>query len=526
MILPFLNQYQNKSLRTIGTFGGLDERPTIEENFFADMRNVSCRYFPVLATRKPRGGDPDELTEPHGLFWKNGLFYVDGLNAYYNGTQVSGLTLSDGDKQLVGMGAYIIIFPDKIAFNTSTRTYKSLDATLTQSSTATFAPLSQDSAYTKITLSGINNVFNQYDAVTISGCTNAQYNATKIITETGTNYIVVTGALSTSFTQASGLKFERKTPAMDYVCEYNNRLWGCSSANHEIYASKLGDPFNWNAFEGISTDSYALTVGSDGDFTGCIAHMGYVIFFKEEYIHVMYGDKPSNYSLNTKQLPGVKKNCEKTMQIINETLFYVGRNGVYAYNGAVPTLISDNLEKSMGTCVAGKQDDVYYLSCVRDGKPELLTYDTKHQLWHKQDELQFAFTAYGDGILYYIDSDDNLNTITGDSDERIEWFIESGDIVEGSLDQKYVSLIRFNFWMENASEANIFMRYDDEPLWEKKGTIKSIKNMTYTVPIIPKRCNKYRYRIEGYGQVKLFGLAREVEGGSEKNGSIYSGFRR
>lgn len=526
MVFPFLTSQLNKSLRSVGTFGGLDERPVVEDSFFSDMKNISDRFYPVLATRKPRGNTISEVTYPRGIFWKNGLFYVDGLDAYYDGQQIAGLTLSDSEKTLIGMGAYIIIMPDKIAFNTSTKVWESLDATLTQSSTATFAPLSQDSAYTKITLSGIDDVFKQYDAVKISGCTNSAYNVTKVITEVGNDYIVVTGALSSSFTQASGLTFERKAPDMDYVCEYNNRLWGCSSASHEIYASKLGDPFNWNAFEGISTDSYVLTVGSDGDFTGCIAHMGYVIFFKEQYIHVMYGDKPANYSLNTKQLPGVKTGCAASLQIINETLYYVGRNGVYAYNGAVPMLISDNLTKSMSVCVAGRQDDVYYLSCTRDGKHELLTYDTKYHLWHKQDDLRFVCTAFGEGVLYYIDTDGNLSTITGDNDEKIEWFVESGDIVEGSIDQKYVSKIRFNFWMDDHAEANIFMRYDDDPLWERKGTVKSIKNMTYVLPIIPKRCNKYRYRIEGYGQFKLFGMVREVEGGSEVNGSIYSGKRR
>ena len=526
MILPYLSQNLYKSLRSIGTYGGLDERPAIEDNFFSDMKNVSSRFYPILATRKPRGVVLEEVTNPKGIFWKNGLFYVDGLDAFYDGEQVSGLTLSDSKKTLIGMGAFIVIFPDKIAFNTSTKTWQSLDAALTQSATATFAPLLQDSAYTKITLSGIDDVFNQYDAVTISGCTNSAYNTTKIITEIGSDYIVVTGALESSFTQASGLKFERTAPDMDYVCEYNNRLWGCSSLNHEIYASKLGDPFNWNAFEGISTDSYALTVGSDGDFTGCIAHMGYVIFFKEQYIHVIYGDKPSNYSLNVKQLPGVKADCAESLQIINETLYYVGRNGVYAYNGAVPTLISDNLEKTMSYCIAGKQDDVYYLSCVRDGKPELLTFDTKYRLWHKHDDLQFVCTAFGDGVLYYIDTHGYLSTITGNSAEKIEWFVESGDIVEGSIDQKYVSKIRFNFWMDDHAEANIFMKYDDDPLWERKGTVKSIKNMTFVLNIIPKRCNKYRYRIEGYGQFKLFGMVREVEGGSEVNGSIYSGKRR
>lgn len=526
MNLPYLSSQPYKSLVSIGTFGGLDERPTIDNNFFADTKNVSSRFYPTLTTRQTRGDVLGELSNPNGLFWKNAVFYVDGVKAYYDFEQIPGLQLKSGMKQLVGMGAYIIIMPDKIAYDTNTKTWKTLGAKLTQSFTATFAPLSAGSAYTKITLSGIDDVFNQYDAVTITGCTNASYNTTKIITETGTDFIVVTGALDSSFTQASGLKFERSVPDMDFVCEHNNRLWGCSSKNHEIYASKLGDPFNWNAFEGISTDSYVLSVGSDGDFTACVAHMGYVIFFKEQYIHVMYGDKPSNYSLNTKQLPGVKTHCAASVQIINETLYYVGRSGVYAYNGAIPVCISDNLTKPMLECIGGKQDDIYYLSCERDGKSELLTFDTKRQLWHKQDDLRFRCAAFGEGVLYYIDSDGNLSTITGERDEHIEWYAESGDIVEGSIDQKYVSKIRFNFWMDSHSEANIFMKYDDGPIWERVGTVKSIKNMTYVFNIIPKRCNKYRYRIEGYGQFKLFGMAREVEGGSEVNGSIYSGYRR
>ena len=94
------------------------------------------------------------------------------------------------------------------------------------------------------------------------------------------------------------------------------------------------------------------------------------------------------------------------------------------------------------------------------------------------------------------------------------------------IDQKYITKIRFNFWMDKDCEANIFMKYDDDPLWERKGTIKSVKNMTFVIPIIPRRCNKFRYRIEGFGGFKLYGMAREVEGGSEVNGSIYSGFRR
>ena len=67
---------------------------------------------------------------------------------------------------------------------------------------------------------------------------------------------------------------------MDFICENENRLWGCKEDT--IYSSKLGDPFNWNVFDGLSTDSYAVNVRIDGDFTACCSYLGYPVFFKEE----------------------------------------------------------------------------------------------------------------------------------------------------------------------------------------------------------------------------------------------------
>ena len=68
------------------------------------------------------------------------------------------------------------------------------------------------------------------------------------------------------------VKLSRDIPDLDYVMESNNRLWGCRSEDNTIYASKLGDPLNWNYFQSLANDSYALDVGSDGEFTGCAAY--------------------------------------------------------------------------------------------------------------------------------------------------------------------------------------------------------------------------------------------------------------
>ena len=491
------------------------------------MMNASDRYYPAIAARKPRGTTQTTLTNPNGLLYKNKLFYVDGTRCYYDGSEISGLTVSNDDKRLVGMGAYICIFPDKVMYNTSSGEVKQMESSFPTSGTtsATFAPLTTGSVFTKITATGIHNAFSQYDGVTIAGCTNAEFNATKVITEIGTNYIVVTGKLDTSFTQASGLTFKRTVPDFDYVCEWNNRLWACSSENHEIYACKLGDPTNWNCYEGISTDSYVLTIGSDGDFTGCIAHLGHVLFFKESAIHMMYGDKPSNFSLTSKTLPGVKEGCADSLEIVGETLYYVGINGVYAFDGAFPQKVSDNITGSISDAVSTQEDGRLYVSCLLDSQQTVLVYDPRLRIWDKENDDLFMFAAYGDGRGYFINADGTLCTLTGNDTDIIDWIIESGDIKEGSMLEKYVAKLMFNFWLAAGTVATIYIKCDDFPMWIRKGSITAVKDTNYTIPIIPQRCNKYRYMIEFHGDGKLLSAGRYVEGGTELNGTVFHGYR-
>ena len=418
-----------------------------------------------------------------------------------------------------------ISFSDNVMFNTNDNTVTQMETSYTQSSTITFAPLSEGSAFTKITATGINNTFSQNDNVKISGCTNDSYNATKIITQTGTDYIVVTGNLSASFTQSSGLKFERLVPDMDFVAERDNRLWGCSSKNHEIYCCKLGDPKNWYNYESEADNAWAATVGSDGDFTGCTKYSTYMIFFKENVMHILRGDKPSNFSLTEKELPGIRSDSSKSVQVIDETLYYVGHNGVYAFDGSIPQLISTAITKKITDAVSCQQDSKLYISCKLDGEQTLLVYDPRYGIWDVEDDTAFEYAAFSEGILHYVENKE-LSTIYGEREETIDWYIESGDIIESSLDQKYISKIKINLALDVGSEVKVFARFDDEPIWHRKGYIRSTANKTFTIPIIPYRCSKYRYRLEGKGAFKLLGLSRDIETGSEINGSIQRGYHR
>jgi len=147
--------------------------------------------------------------------------------------------------------------------------------------------------FVKIAGTGIGHGLKEYDCIEISGLQLAgqdpdakleqqvsMLNGNMIIYYAGDDYIVVSGLISQSV-EAGGLAgtvhADLIIPDMDYVVESNNRLWGCKyglidgQVVNEIYASKLGDFRNWRCFMGLSTDSYAAGVGTDGPFTGAIS---------------------------------------------------------------------------------------------------------------------------------------------------------------------------------------------------------------------------------------------------------------
>lgn len=508
-----------KSKNIIGVFQGLNVTETIADSEFSDMQNLSSDEYPAASCRAPRSAVLKTYGKVNGCYYKNGLCVIDGSSLYYRDELITD-SLTDSEKLICGMGAYIVIYPDKKVFNTSTKELTDIEYTFTQGSTATIAPTSDGSTFTRITCTGIGRGFKTGDGVTISGVTVTTtsgedvLNGSKIIQGVTDDSITIVGQLSTSQTQGSGIIVKRTAPSLDYICESDNRLFGCSSENHEIYASALGDPTNWNAFESLSTDSYAVTVGSDGDFTGCIAFMGYVLFFKEESILKLYGTKPSNFQLTTYPYRGVAKGCSDTLTIVNETLYYAAGNAIMRYDGAVPESISDKLgaiENTAGS--AGFYRDKLYMSLKDgDGVYQLYVYDTRYQYFYREDSTVFKYAVHGDGTLYYIDESNNLRSIEDKAGtERVEWYAVSGRQTDGSMNRKRISRLQMMIDAPEETLFEIYVSYDGSPMWERVYTKRDHARTSEEISITPRKCNYFTYKIKGIGSFKLLGLSKTVQ---------------
>ena len=578
MILSELNELQvSRSL--IDVFGGYNHNLRIGEGEFYDMKNLSSDNYPVLSPRRQRGIYAVPTT-PQGLVSKDALCYVDGAEFVINEYRVDmGLSIDDKPKTLVSMGAYVIIMPDKKYINTAELSdFGSIEATVETSSAVTFelckidgdgynnaasqptAPLDPQNmdlwidtssiphtlkqysttnamwvaiatTYIKISSAGIGKPFEEGDGVTISGVIDdnlADLNNTMVIRAKGDDYIVVTGILDHNVSQETPVTVKRQMPNLDFIIESGNRLWGCrygTAVNgeivNEIYASKLGDFKNWNCYAGISTDSYAATVGTDGQFTGAIEHLGYPLFFKENCMHKVYGNYPANYQIQTTTCRGVQKGCERSLAIVNEVLYYKARSGVCAYDGSLPTEISAAFgEESYYNAVAGSLGNKYYISMSDANEAwHLFVYDVMKGMWHREDDTQATCFCNCRGDLYYIDyADKQIKTVkgTGTLDTLpVKWEAITGTIGTDHPDKKYLSRMDVRMWLQVAARVVFYAEYDSSGEWEYLFTMDGVKLQTFAVPIRPKRCDHMRLKIVGYGDAKIYSICKTTEQGSD-----------
>lgn len=581
MVYNKLLQDVKTSQINIDAFGGYNHNLSLNSNEFFDMCNLTSDNYPVLSPRSKRGEYEFPTKKPLGMIDKDALYYVDEGRLYYNGKEIPDFELdSETEKNLVSMGAYLLIFPDKKYINTQKLEDRgNIEETFISSSTVNFdlckidASLYPDNipaqpsepstpnnldlwidtsstpntlkqysktnaawvavttTYIKISSLGIGEKFNKFDGVTISGIEIEDLqdiNNTMVVWEKDKDYIVVVGLISIHYEQQEPIKIERLMPQMDFVTESGNRLWGCKygQANNgqivnEIYCSKLGDFKNWNCFMGLSTDSYAASVGTDGHFTGAITHMGYPLFFKENSLHKVYGSFPSNFQIQTTACRGVQLGSSKSLVIVNEVLFYLSRSGICAYDGSLPVEMSQKLGNTQyHNAVAGAVNNKYYVS-MADNKNlyHLFVFDSAKGLWHKEDDTQVVQFCNCQGELYYIDKKtQQIKTVLGKGNlekKPVPWLAETGVLSTDTPNKKYIYRLNVRMSLDLNTVVRMYIQYDSQGDWEQVVSVKATNLRTFTLPIRPKRCDHLRLRIVGEGEAKIYSITQHIEQGSD-----------
>lgn len=358
------------------------------------------------------------------------------------------------------------------------------------------------------------------DTIEISGCTTMPENNRSLTireftigNEDGTQLPTIvfdSDVFQKHGVEAGAVTIRRKVPNLSVICESSNRLWG--SDGNTIYASALGDPTNFFTYDGLDTDSYAVAVASEGDFTGCIGYGSAVLFFKEDRLYKILGSYPSQYTMYDYTVPGVKKGSEKSLRNLNEVIYYHGREGVYRYSGGAPELISENFGlRRFQNASAGAEGYRYYISMqdVTSKEWGLWVYDIQRGLWLQEDGMQAVDFACDGGKLYAACGTDGVWLLNPDSSgETVEWSATLARMDETVHDSKCYSRLTLRAEIPEGAWLQVEISCDGGP-FQLVYTDHDTKARVRDIPILPNGCDSFRVRLSGEGPVIIRSMVRE-----------------
>ena len=510
MKLPLMRNVGGPAKSETVAMRGINWSDQIQDGDLRDSLNLSARRYPYMATRRKRVQQAG-YTGATGLTAWGKLVAVQGTSLLYDGEVVG--TVTAGEKQFAVVNTKMVIWPDKVYLDMNSREVKPLGAKVTGSKATFTKNTMQVTGWTDLT-----TLFKAGDAVTMTGCT----------TKTGNNKDFVIASLTAdtitvadnTFVEATetstAITIERKIPDMDFICESENRLWGCSSDEQTIYASSLGDPTNFFAYEGLSTDSYALAVGTEGAFTGCCKLTSSVLFWKETKLHKILGSYPAEYSLYTYDIEGLQSGCHKSLQVINEVLFYMGLHGVYAYTGGTPSLISANFgDRAFTDAVAGNDGDSYFLSIREGDESHFLVYETRNGIWVREDGTEAVDFARIGKDMYFLTKDGAVWLADGrEDDPEVEWLAQFTPFYETIEGRKSYSRLMLRLELPRGSWLVAEIRCDGG-LWRECGKVVGREHDVVPMRIAVNRCDKFEIRLRGKGPCTILSMLREFRVGSD-----------
>lgn len=556
-------------------FKGLNRKPVVAEGEMSDMWNLTSDNYPLLTPRRPRliNELPEGVVRPLHLIAKFGRLGMiaqksdDSIAFFYDGVEQTSVYDLTTASESVAINTKICFFPQKTyleirqeAGSVVIGDYKSLEASFNNGG-GIAASVTISNTEARINL-GQSHGFAYDDVVQFEGTVdyedtqgtrheNVEFKQTALIDNVDGNTLVMAPEIFTAVTgvNASNITFtgriDRTMPDIDLVIEWNNRLWAASNSDNTIYASKLGDPTNWQYFQGTSLDSYYAQQGTDERFTGIAQYSGHIIFFKPDSMCRIYGTAPSNYQLTNTKCYGVEDGSRQSIVTINDTVFYKSEIGIMAYDGGVPYLISDKFAASFKYVVAGTEGYKYYASCLvsKEGSAEsaLMVLDIEKGMWHKEDDMRIVAACTMDNKLYcgttngvlltcgvavlcdefLMCGTDQLGgsitvvnpTTPSEETSNMEWMAVFGPFDEYIEQHKIYSKLAMRLQAyDQGSRVKTYISID-EGEWEQVDD-RIVSTMGDFIPIVPRRCDRYSVKLEGIGKSGIKSLTRKVRQGS------------
>lgn len=403
MRLPIFRGVKGERVFRIGAFGGYNNTPGCKEGEFSQMKNLSSKNHPAMSPISDWAVFGDGMDDV--FLYENNIFKITQEGDFYKNFTLIRENIGLKTREFSVIGNKLIIMPDKLYYDMDSGELGSLEAAW--GGKGSFKANSLSLRDTLVTEHDLTPLFRSGDCVKI--VIDGQDRGYYCISDIKSGEIVFENADFADITNEATIGLAREIPLLENTFECNNRLWGTSG--DVIYASALGDPFNFYKYRGISTDSYFKEIYSAGEFTSGIAYGETPLFFKEKAIYRVYGNTPEDFVVDVKEAPGVSFDCRYSAVNLGGAVYYAASDGIYVYSSAYPTKISEALgDLRIGNANGGTDGKKYYVSFsefhgIKADMSQMLqayhnnrfySFDAEKGCWYKYDEdLRIKKTVTG-----------------------------------------------------------------------------------------------------------------------------------
>lgn len=540
MFLPPAGDRENKKVQIL-KFKGLDLRAKAAGNTLSYTENISSDAYPALTPAKGRR----KAASGQGISAVVSPEYTDEiLNSftgvmngkfYYCGKQITG-SLVGGEKSIADFNGKLCIFPDKMYYDylpspgtgKVSSELKSMEKILTAGGVRFYGSYDSISgayeAYLQKSGAGFDR-FSEGESVIISGCGEKANNTcllqsrkdfasdadivSAVVKASSGNRLDLllytksgSKAVFKNMTEQGTVTVKASIPDMNHVCVHNNRLWGTAANGEYLYASKLGDCFNFNSFQGLGDDSWYSRIGTPGTFTGICSYRTAVVAFKRDCMHHVYGDAPQNFSIPKQTISGCVDG--RSIAELGGILYYLSSAGFCGYSGGEPYKAAPQITADYISCAAGSDGKKYYAAAYKkDGSCDVLVFDPELDLWYREDDTPFiGFARYG-GRLYGAENGGvwELNAHETPSD----WSFTTNRLTYDVFEHKGVNCMWLRLDTEKGSKVTVSISFDSED-FVKCAEVTGSGFKSHRIPVRFKKCDSFRIRLTGSGKAVIHDL--------------------
>lgn len=334
----------------------------------------------------------------------------------------------------------------------------------------------------------------------------------------------------TSLVSAPLAAFENpaRTWAPDFVdvTTYAGRLFGCRI--NQIRASAHDNVYVWDCEEEMEDETHKAFLQNfpvTTYFTACTTYKNHAVFFTEDEMYELYGDNPQNFELV--KIADVGCVNRQSVCQCDGTLYFISREGIYSYSGAMPKKISHEIiaqpkasENSFEAAIGGAAG-VIYASYLTDDGVKLYTYDVQRKTWAQEDDIKLvdvvgkygkAYLVTGDGIY---ETDCEYKHGEGDNDgTRFEWEAVTAPIYTNTTTLKRAVRVGVFVEQKRSSELELYISLDDGDFeLVSREIFSGCKELS--VFLGDRHYQKLVLKIKGRGESKLHYISQSYVSGGE-----------